>query len=319
METQKTAKTGWKRQPRGFVPHSIAELEGRGWEGLPAFGLPPAGGIPEQPSGETACQLCHISTKPLPTYQKRNPSISYYKRGVIVNTPIVAAGRSNTTEAKRGAISGLSDKARNRLIFLAANAPGEWRYMITLTYPADPTKPALGLPAFLQMLRRSDGDAYLWVREYTEAKRLHYHVSLSDCGLSHTLASEGVKEYRSRGTVCDGRTASRIQEHWIHTLRKSGEFSAEQMTRCSAFNRGGIIEPFRSPEAAARYLAKEFSKREQKIPPPGLEGGRWWGASTSLKPRAFVTTRMDVEEQSSRFGRIPDLEHARKQGHVIGI
>jgi hypothetical protein len=53
----------------------------------------------------------------------------------------------------------------------------------------------------------------------------------------------------------------------------------------SRFQRGGIVEVLRSPDAAARYIAKEAGKREQKELPEGVEGGkRWWWLSKRGKP-----------------------------------
>jgi hypothetical protein len=152
--------------------------------------------------------------------------------------------------------------------------------MITLTYDDASADELTGrdckrhLRAFRELLRRK-GQTNGWILEFTARGRPHYHVFLA---APLALDLEWVTRNR-RGHPTE-----------VATMHADGGVIVEAWQRIAAkkvlsFDRGGIIERLRTPDAAGRYVAKEASKRAQKRTPEGFGWvGRWWGLSADLKP-----------------------------------
>lgn len=113
-----------------------------------------------------------------------------------------------------------------------------------------------------------------WIAEFTRAGRLHYHLFVPRGTLLDSQECRTVVRSGQQTIVNCGQLERHLVEAWCRIAGIQDE----------RFQRGGIIESLRSPDAAARYVAKECSKRAQKVCPDGFELGRWWGLSASLKP-----------------------------------
>jgi len=79
----------------------------------------------------------------------------------------------------------------------------------------------------------------------------------------------------------------------------------------------GIIEKLQSPDAAGRYVAKESSKREQKILPAAYQSGlgRWWWMNPKYEPRPLYHGSLDLaqwpfEHPASRVWETRDIADA---------
>lgn len=112
---------------------------------------------------------------------------------------------------------------------------------------------------------------------------IHYHVfierqCLAERGWldsSHMVSST---RQRRLTTIIRGPLDTRLYLAWVAAV---GDRSPEFL----AFQRGGIVELLRTPDAAARYIAKEAGKRAQKRLPEGVKAcGRWWYLSPAGKP-----------------------------------
>lgn len=80
-------------------------------------------------------------------------------------------------------------------------------------------------------------------------------------------------------SLVGGRLERTVVRAWT---RHAGDGSKEW----DRFQAGGIWELLRTPDAAARYAAKEAGKRAQKALPPGWNTlGRWWGGYRLPKPK----------------------------------
>jgi hypothetical protein len=123
-----------------------------------------------------------------------------------------------------------------------------------------------------------------WVMEFQTRGAVHFHIFFE----RRLLKRFGwhVERVVRRGKITDlvrGGLEELLVHMWIQSV---GDSHPDFL----AFQRGGIVELLRTPDAAARYVAKEAGKRAQKILPEWLEGaGRWWWLSPAGKPRPEKT------------------------------
>jgi hypothetical protein len=124
--------------------------------------------------------------------------------------------------------------------------------------------------------------------EYQSRGVVHYHIFFS---ASFVHSNGVVRPEWLQSVVRRGRATSILRgvfDAWCvgAWVRSVGDTSDE----FTAFQQGGICEMLRTPDAAARYVAKECSKREQKALPEGIDGGnRWWWLSPEGQPRPEAT------------------------------
>jgi len=173
-----------------------------------------------------------------------------------------------------------SSASRRRAAFAFGNAECDWLAMTLLTWEEAPD--ADEVKCCIDRLRRAwkvrwqepmDG----WVMEMQERGVPHFHVMhAAQSNFGKICSQMPRRTVRRRGKLTElvgGSVENWIVQTWMTV---TGQSSAA----AQSFNSGGIVEFFRTPDAAGRYLAKEAcaKKRTQKILPPqyahGL--GRWW-------------------------------------------
>jgi hypothetical protein len=170
------------------------------------------------------------------------------------------------TRGNRRQVRGLSAASLRRLEFIAANAAGRFRSLLTLTYHAVPmpgeSEPSRNLRIaraskrdlnrFLSAVRPELG-GYLWVQEFQKRGVVHYHV------------------------MCEGRPSQeRIALAWT---RATG-----QLDDPAALEHAARVDAIRSEQEVRSYLGRYLGKARQKELPDGVESaGRWWGRSKGLE------------------------------------
>jgi hypothetical protein len=156
--------------------------------------------------------------------------------------------------------------------------------MVTLTFETQPANPKDAFDKFTRAFRECFGKdrQWGWIMEYQARGVVHYHIFLgsdfADCCTTHGPSGmEFVVRNGRETSLVRGHFDDWVVNQWIAATGNNSDAFAR-------FQRGGIIELFRTPDAAARYVAKEAGKREQKALPEGCEGGRrWWWLSKAGK------------------------------------
>ena len=222
---------------------------------------------------------------------KKLVQVSTFRRSVRIHFPLVGGGPPSGEP--RGACSQeQSLKSRLRAAWALANAETEWHAMVTCTYGHDPGKDEARRDCvrFRRRLLRLGFVDWAWIREFTEAGRVHYHWFLGgESGVR--LRSEATRIVSRHGNpteLCEGPTGQAVAQAW-------GEIAAERAEDEGAvwrFTWGGIVELLRHPDAAGRYAAKEAAKRVQKRA-PWPNPGRWWAMSPHLTPQAREVTMQE--------------------------
>lgn len=208
--------------------------------------------------------------------------MTIFRVGGVIHWPVVAAGkRKSFLPVPRGRIHDLSKRARIRCAFLLANAPKPWGAMAVLTFREQPSNPKEALKYFVRRFRIEHGDRWQWswIMEWQNRGVIHFHLFFEQEWLdSLGYKTERIIRHGKPTDICRGNVERWIVETWT---RATGDTT-------SAFRRfqmGGIVEILQSPDAAARYVAKEAGKRQQKQLPDGVEAaGRWWFISRAGKP-----------------------------------
>jgi len=167
---------------------------------------------------------------------------------------VTSSAPSGDSQEPRGKISGLSSASWGRMVcklsrvraggFMTLTYPGDWR-----AHAKSPKESKQALRNFRKKLVSTYPDVLggVWILEFQERGAPHYHL----------------------WTVHDRRI---LQGEW----ESRSKWVSVNWQR---FGGGKISnwEPTRFPDAAARYAAKEGSKRFQKDPPEGWPPGRFWG------------------------------------------
>lgn len=220
--------------------------------------------------------------------------LHYYKNGILVSggggTPGRSQGRKPLEEGEDQ--PGQSDKSRRRAAFNLGNADCEWFGMITLTYDSASLENITGkkckkhLRSYRETLRRL-GVSFGWILEFTRSGNPHFHIFLpSPCplDLEWRKVRRNGKEVEVATMHGDG---GKLVDSWQRIAGKKDR----------SFDEGGIIEKFRLPDAAGRYVAKESAKRVQKNTPEGFGWvGNWWGMSANLRPKRLYS--VEIPESS---------------------
>jgi hypothetical protein len=205
-----------------------------------------------------------------------------YRRSVRLHWPV----HGSPVAAERGVVSGVqSDKSRRRCAFYLLNAETDWKAMITLTYAEDvgAATARRDIIRFRRRMLRLGNVEWAWFREFTLRGRVHFHWFIGGDAVGEALSRGSFKEVVRRGAktrLPESAIAKAIVESWI---RVAAPVRREAFDK---FQRGGILELLRTPDAAGRYAAKEAAKRVQKVAPPGWERpGRWWAMAPGITPR----------------------------------
>lgn len=144
-----------------------------------------------------------------------------------------------------------------------------------------------------------------WLMEFTKNEIVHFHIfleapALAAAGWIHPRWIERVSRRGKPTDIVRGPFDVAARSAWLESIPK-------RTAAAEAFNRGGIVELFRSPDAAARYVAKEAAKRHQKELPEGLDPqGRWWWLSEPGKPIQVADAFYVADRNLPQFKRCFD-------------
>ena len=208
-----------------------------------------------------------------------------FKIGAQIRWLFYALKRPKPDIKPRGKIGGMSLKSRLRAAFAFGNAPRPWGAMATLTYPSNPPNWKDGIRKIGRVLRTRFGTdlQWGWIMEWQRRGAIHFHVFLEEPALAKMGAfkPQNMVTFIRHGKsteILRGELEHLIVGSWVRHLGECDQ-------RTLDFQWGGIVEKFRTPDAAARYVAKEAGKRCQKALPAGVEGaGRWWFLSKAGQP-----------------------------------
>jgi hypothetical protein len=213
------------------------------------------------------------------------PKVTLYKSGAHIHWKGGTHEYHPPDEKIIRQIKDMSKKSRLAASFNFANAPFPWEWMITLTRRKQPQNPKRDFDKFTRALRSTYDMCcqWGWIMEYQTRHVVHHHLFLSSDFVDRNfdrakLRYRDVTRRRARTTLVAGTFDNWAAAEWIAAVGDTSEdFRRFQM--------GGIVEVFRLPDAAARYIAKEAGKRCQKQLPPGVQGGcRWWWLSKWGRP-----------------------------------
>lgn len=163
-----------------------------------------------------------------------------------------------------------------------SNAPRDWGAMAVLTFREQPREPKEALKKFVRSFRTMFGPdwQWAWVMEWQLRGVVHFHLFFErDLIERYGYSVEELTRHGHLVKVIRGFLDDWIVRKWIACVGDDHEDFQK-------FQRGGILEMLRTPDAAARYVAKEAGKRAQKQLPDGVNAaGRWWWISPAGKPR----------------------------------
>lgn len=239
---------------------------------------------------------------------------SEYKTGLIVHWPIVPAARLSGERNPRGIIRDMSGKARRACAFVAGNLPRDWGAMFTLTVRDAPERPKVLKEKWLRKWAEKCGTGVQWliIMEFTLRGRCHWHFFVEKPWVDARLASG---DAYTETLVRRGQAVEVLRgplEEW--TVETWTSIVGDDSLGFRRFQRGGIIELLRHPDAAARYVAKECSKRVQKQLPPGVDPqGAWWGYNKRFKPSPIGLLTLEKWPYDRIYGLIFDKSDALKR------
>ena len=188
--------------------------------------------------------------------------------------------------------------------------------MVTLTYPVDPDPNECRdhLRAWLKRLQRQhEGEFdFGWCIEAHKSGRPHFHVFFGSGGtLGDAISREKTQRIFRKGKayrVMRGEFEALAVRAWLDILDKNNLMGDRDETE--RFQWGGICERLNSPDAAARYVSKEASKRTQKDCQLGK--GCFWRLARHLrgKPRWMSSISKEGRDVMPSFSRLFDKRSA---------
>jgi hypothetical protein len=212
--------------------------------------------------------------------------------------------------SKRGGIHDLSKRARIRCAWALANAPEDWGAMATLTFRTQPQEPKQALRRFVRSFRMNFGKhvQWAWVMEWQTRGVVHFHLFFSAPFVdSFDHRQERVIRHGAETLILRGFLDDWIVRKWIACVDDDHEDFI-------AFQKGGILEKLRTPDAASRYVAKEAGKRAQKQLPDGVSAaGRWWWISPAGKPQPIGFMMLKKWPFDKCYKLVFDLSEIRRR------
>lgn len=219
--------------------------------------------------------------------------------------------RSNVEPVRgdRGAILDMSSRSRLDAAYAFENATCNWYCMTLLTWQETPDAVAVkrARREFSERFRGRWGEGLDgWILEMHRRGVPHihlFHAAESNFGLECRAAEKRIVARESAdGESHDTQLVCGTPEWWMRETWMDciGNRNAQTM----AFNKGGIVEVFRNPAGAARYVAKESSKRYQKeLPERYADGlGRWWYLNKRWKPVTEFKGTVSVDALRHELG-----------------
>jgi len=194
------------------------------------------------------------------------------------------------------AITDQSTPSRQRAAFAFGNAsvsaaePVRWLAMTVLTWRECNRPTGEEMRRALDRFRRAWKVRWMesldgWIMEMQANGTPHFHLfHAAQSNAGAVIAKMPTRRFKRHGRWSDivgGSFENWLVQTWLRCTDQEDDDEAR------AFNGGGICELFRTPEGAGRYVAKECSKRGQKILPEWYaEGlGRWWWLAPRWAPR----------------------------------
>lgn len=202
--------------------------------------------------------------------------VQIWDRGVKVKRP--GGQPQQLKNEKRGTISGLSRKARQRLLWCAENTPElrcQGLMFVTLTYPGEWPKDGRQVKRHLDTFgkrTRRFGGYFLWVLEYQTRGAPHFHL-LAKYPDEWNL--EKVREW--------------VAGSWYEVVGSGDERHLKA---------GTGVEEVKNPQAAGYYVSSYSGKWEQKRIPEGVSlPGKMWGmvGCRTPKPQILCFNEGDLE------------------------
>jgi hypothetical protein len=135
--------------------------------------------------------------------------------------------------------------------------------------------------------------------EFQRRGVVHFHVVfeedfLRDRGWLAECYVETIKRKGKETRILRGPFEAIIVRRWIMAVEDTD-------LAFLRFQRGGIVELFRTANGAACYFGSYLAKADQKTLPFGLDGcGRWWAISRNATPkweRSGRLTKWNTEQQ----------------------
>jgi len=227
-----------------------------------------------------------------------------YRRGARI--AYVPRAENTPPNKTRGAIGDMSDDARHRAAFYLGNAECEWAYFSTLTYRGIPSakKARRDHDCMRRRFKARWGEPVdAWAKEIQRRGAIHFHFfharesafgqacELARREIVRRIDTRGPEPIESDRIILRGGVDHWLSDAWIATV-------GDDHPSFLAVQRGGIIEPMKSPDAAGRYMAAELGKRHQKELPEDLAEtgiGRWWWMNPRWKPRPRFVGTVQVE------------------------
>jgi len=186
-----------------------------------------------------------------------------------------------------------SPQSRRRAAFAFGNASCEWGGMSLLTWREKPEGAAVkrALRRFSDAHNDEFGEGLDgWILEIQKRGVPHFHIFHSAESAFWQTARAGTIETRVRRGV-ETQIARGDADNWLVPA-----WARSSRQPVDGFMRGGLIEYFRSGDAAGRYVAKESSKREQKkLPDEYGSIGRWWHLARRHAPEVVAVGRLDLD------------------------
>lgn len=213
-----------------------------------------------------------------------------------------------------------SGKSRRNCAFTLGNAETNWLAMITLTYRMPPDsydECNTHRTRVLESLRKKWGKFdFAWFLEFTKAGAPHFHVFVGDSGpVGNAIRNSPTELVKRRGTeteIVRGEFESDVVRLWSNQV-------GDESPGFKKYQRGGIVELLRHPDAAGRYAAKEAGKRAQKKAPWPVK--RWWYISTSVRPEPRQRRVVSVRDYLELFpdGRMVSTLYGKELLSVAGF
>lgn len=238
-------------------------------------------------------------------------TVTEFKNGSRLKWPVTKEPPPPPENRERGSLS-QSVKSRLNSAFNLGNAETSWLAMATLTYrvaPSDYETLKSHRSKFLDRMRKRFGEFdYAWILEFQKRGAAHFHIFIGDGGeLGALIKSEPTRTKKRKGVeteILTGDVAEYVTEAWI-------EIVGDDSPKFLKFQRGGILEKMRSPDAAGRYAAKEAAKRCQKE--SSFPVSQWWGMSRKLKALARGETEISVDDFTELFPDSPMISKLWKK------
>jgi len=199
--------------------------------------------------------------------------ITCFKRDVAVK--MHRSLKSRAGGGDRGDIIHFSRESRKRLMLSCRNNTVDFKYFMTLTYPAIYPTNGKEVKNHLSVMRKwlvRRGVAGMWWLEFQKRGAPHIHLAYNNIQLDK----------------------NQVSKQWYQIVKSGDEKHLRAGTR---------IEMWRSTHGAEAYMAKEGAKLLQKQVPEGFENvGRFWSNFGGAKRviRYIIADTLDTCAQAKR-------------------